>query len=194
MTHSALRATRSDEDMADSMAKHFRSALGISDKHKDDRGGHVVVWEGGPCGLFTMLRERMSVNSWCERTEELRHFDGTSRNPHQSSSQAQKEGGLHARAVNNEDFGTRPSRLLGEPAPRTEAACRGLQKVNRNQKSKVATVRLHKRFDESWFLTQQRGKTPRSIPERSMTRHVFADLMGCFAHFPPVTERHNMTT
>ena len=98
-------------------------------------GGHVVVWEGGPCALFTMLRERMSVNGWCERAEELRHFEGTSRNPRRSSSQAHlffwKEGGLHARVADNEDFGTRPSRLLGEPAPRTEAACRGLQKVNR---------------------------------------------------------------
>ena len=88
VTHSALRATRSDEDMADSMSKHFRSALGISDKHIDDRVWACGRLEGGPCGLFTMLRERKSVNGWCERTEELRHFEGTSRNPHRRSSQA----------------------------------------------------------------------------------------------------------
>ena len=137
VTHSALRATRSDEDMADSMSKHFRSALGISDKHNDDRG-----WACGRLGrrplwaLHNASRANVSERLVREnrRTSAFRWHLQKPTSAFLTGSPffwVRTEGGLHARAADSEDFGTRPSRLLGEPAPRTEAACRGLQKVNR---------------------------------------------------------------
>ena len=160
VTHSALRATRSDEDMADSMSKHFRSALGISDKHIDDTG-----WACGRLGRRPLcaLHNASKANVSERLVRENRRTSALRRHLQKPTSEflagspffflVRKEGGLHARPADNEDFGTRPSRLLGGAS--TTYGSGGLQKVNRKLFCNVATVRLHKRFDESWFLTQQ---------------------------------------
>ena len=161
-------------------------------------GGHMVVWEGGPLWApHNASRANVSERLVREnrRTSAFRRHLQKPTSAFLTGSPffwGRKEGGLHARAADNEDFGTRPSRLLQKPAPRTEAACRGLQKVNRKTVLQRGDGQASQTLGR--ILVSHPAKRPRSIPERSTTRHACADLMRCFAHFPPVTERHNMTT
>ena len=162
VTHSALRATRSDEDMADSMSKHFRSALGISDKHIDDRGWAYGRLGRRPlCALHNASRANVSERLVREnrRTSAFRWHLQKPTSAFLTGSPffwegGRKEASMQGRLTTRTSERDRPGFCKSQHHVRKRPAevCR---KSTAKLFCNVATVRLHKRLDESWFLTQQ---------------------------------------